>query len=440
MHSQSRRVRHALLATVFGLMPVPLGAQILRATSAAAVPADQEKANEGFPRITWDDHPSLRLGPGTRVDFRARFQWDLRRSEAPLGDDDDAESGALDLARRRVGIEGEILNIVDYQVERELKSTDPWRDVYANYKQFDAVQVQAGKFKLPFSLDENTSATKLDFVYRSRIAAFLAPGRDTGVMLHGRVALRRVRYEAGMFRHDGRNARIRDSERVYGGRTFAARIVALPFSASKSRWRTLHVGAALTTADVAEGLPALRGRTAFDARLYRPDVFVRGDRLRLGVEAQWRPGPFSIKAETIRLSQERLGESVEDTDLSPLVAKGWYVSGTWAVTGERKADGLDAPNRPFLRGGPGAIELAIRLESLRFTSGSGGTAASEGPRAEDILGNSDRALTFGVNWYLNPWIKLQLNGIRETISDPSQGPLPSQPSFWSRVLRLQFTI
>jgi phosphate-selective porin len=116
------------------------------------------------------------------------------------------------------------------------------------------------------------------------------------------------------------------------------------------------------------------------------------------------------------------------------------VSGTWALTGERKASGLDNPRRPVLRGGPGAIELACRIESLRFASGSGGTDFSESPRADDILGNRDRAVTLGVNWYLNRWFKLQLNGIHETISDPSQGPLPQRPGFWSRVLRFQLTI
>lgn len=438
MHLPACRFRHLLFVPAFiTALSASLPAQ--SRTSAAAT-GTQDKPAETFPRFEWRDHPSLRIGPGTRIDFRARLQWDVRESEAPFGSEDDGDSGTVDLARRRLGIEGEILNVIDYQLERELQSSDPWRDVYANYKQFDAVQVQGGKFKLPFSLDENTSATNLDFVHRSRAAEFLAPGRDVGVMMHGRVAGRRLRYEGGLFRHDGRNARTTDIERVYAGRTFAARIRASPFRLSKGRWRELDVGAAVTSGDVPEGFPGLRGRTALDERFYRPDVFVRGARTRIGFEGQWRPGPFSLKAEIIRLTQERLAQSVEDTDLSPLVGKGWYVSGTWAVTGEQKASGLDNPIRPLLRGGPGAIEVAMRLESLRFESGSRGEDLSAGPRADEILGNGERALTFGVNWYPSRWFKLQLNGIRETITDPSQGPLPAAPSFWSTVLRFQLTI
>ena len=70
----------------------------------------------------------------------------------------------------------------------------------------------------------------------------------------------------------------------------------------------------------------------------------------------------------MRVSTERLGESLEDTDLEPLVASGWYVSGTWALTGEKKADDLTEPRRPLFRGGWGAIEAAARVEGLRFGS------------------------------------------------------------------------
>ena len=49
-------------------------------------------------------------------------------------------------------------------------------------------------------------------------------------------------------------------------------------------------------------------------------------------------------------------------------------------------------------------------------------------------------MTLGVNWYLNRWVKFQFNVIRDRLTDPSQGPLPSEPVIWSRALRLQFTL
>jgi phosphate-selective porin OprO/OprP len=376
------------------------------------------------------------------VDFRLRLQGDLKDSEAPLPDDDEEDESSIDIARRRFGLDGEIVNLFDYQVEYEFgDDTEPWRDVYINYKQFAFAQVQAGKFKLPFSLDENTSPTNLDFVYRSRAADLLAPGRDRGVMGHGRVLDRgMLRYEIGVFNHDGANARTNNTDRVQGGQTLAGRLTIQPLRSTTSILEDLSVGAAFTSSDIEEGFPDLRGRTALGSRFYRPDIWVKGTRRRTGFEARWRPGPFSFKSEYIRLTDERLGQSVEDTDLSPFLATGWYVSGTWALTGEDKAEGLDSPRRPLFQGGFGAVELAARIERIDFGPVADNDVPSSGPRADVILGNSDRLETFGVNWYVNRWVKIQANIIRETLDDPSQGPLPSQPSFWSQVIRFQFSM
>jgi len=49
-------------------------------------------------------------------------------------------------------------------------------------------------------------------------------------------------------------------------------------------------------------------------------------------------------------------------------------------------------------------------------------------------------MTIGVNWYLNRWGKLQFNAIRESLTNPSQGPRPLQSGFWSRVIRFQLSI
>jgi hypothetical protein len=57
-----------------------------------------------------------------------------------------------------------------------------------------------------------------------------------------------------------------------------------------------------------------------------------------------------------------------------------------------------------------------------------------------VLGNRDRAVTFGINWYPFRFLKVQGNFIREEISDPLRGPLPSQTGFWSQVFRVQLSI
>jgi phosphate-selective porin OprO/OprP len=378
--------------------------------------------------------PSLRFRESVRLDFHARVQIDGVDSALP---EDDRDPTDLDVGRRRIGVEGELGRIVQFEIEAELGSDETWRDVFVNYRQFTAVRVQAGKFKLPFSLDMNTGSTNLDFTHRSRAATQLAPGRDIGVVIHGRPFSPRLRYEVGVFEHDGRNARTNNIERVFGGTTVAGRITVVPFAGSKSELADLRVGVAATGSTLPEGFPALRGRTALDARFFRADVLVNGRRQRTGLELRWRPGPFSIQSEYIRVEDDRRGESVEDTDLSPLVASGWYLSGTWAITGERKAGGIDNPKRPLLpKAGIGAVELAARIEALSFRSGAGDQPPSTSPRADVIVGNTLHGVTLGVNWYLNRWIKVQVNFIRERVDDPEQIPF-TENVFWSQAVRLQ---
>jgi phosphate-selective porin OprO/OprP len=141
----------------------------------------------------------------------------------------------------------------------------------------------------------------------------------------------------------------------------------------------------------------------------------------------------------MRVETDRRGESVEDTDLSPIVGEGWYISGTVAVTGEKKSN-VDRPKKPLFQGGFGAIEVGARVESLKFKSGTAGEQGSKSPRADTILGNGDQVTTVGVNWYVNRFFKVQANFIREKLDDPSQGPLPSKASFTTKAIRFQFSM
>jgi phosphate-selective porin OprO/OprP len=406
-------------------------------------PEGKTKAAEKEPRrkpprvsFRWDDHPSLRFGRNTNIDFRARVEGQVLDSEPGVGNSD-----GFDIVRRRIGVEGRIAGDVDFQVEREFATDDPWRDVFVNYRRFDVVRVQAGKFKMPFGLEENTSSANLDFAYRSLAANQLSPGRDRGVMVHGRVLDALVRYEAGWFAGEGRNARVNNPERVSGGESRAGRLSVQPFRLADTLLRDLEVGLAFTDTQVPEGIAGFRGRTTLDGPLFPAYLWVRGSRHRTGFEARWRPGPFSVKAEYIRVSTERQGQSVEDTDLPALTATGWYVSGTWFITGERKADGGARPRRTLIRGGLGAIELAGRIERLEFASeASDAGPPSVSPRSPVVLPNSDRAVTLGVNWFPVRGIKIQTNVIHETIQDPERGPFPERASFWSSILRIQFSI
>lgn len=400
-----------------------------------ATPPGQGTAT--YPRFEFDDQPTIRFSRDSFVAFKARVAAEHRTSDAPL----DAGDEAFEVIRKRVGVEGELAGLIAFEVERELVELDPWRDVFVEYMQFNEARVRGGKFKLPFGLEENTSVDNLDLAYRSMASNQLAPGRDRGVMVYGRFFSRRLNYEAGWFAADGVNAKPRadHDDQVQGGSSLGGRVVVQPARGTKSPLAGLEFGAAYMLSEVEEGLSAIRGQTALGPTYFPSDFYVSGNRKRLGLQGQWRQGPAGVKAEYITLTDERLGMSVEDTDLDPLRARGWYVTGAFVLTGEDEQD-ANVPKRPLFKGGIGSIELAARTEQLAFDSAGSQADASTSPRADVILRNAVRAHTVGINWHPNRWTKVQFNLIREIVDDPSRGPLPSQPGFWTRLFRVQVSL
>ena len=358
--------------------------------------------------------------------------------------------GGLDIPRRRIGVDGHILQAVAFKIDRELDSTTaagtpttPWRDVYFDITKLAEAQFRYGQFKMPFSLDETTPSLDLDFAYRSHTATLLAPSRAKGWMVHGDTLGYALRYEYGIFKSDGSNAFVRSSDKRVNtiGETSAWRVTIEPLRGLHPLVDSVHVGYSRTEGDLPEGISGIQGRTVLGADFYRPDFYVLGLRQRKGLEFQWMPGPASVKWESITLTEERKGQSVEDTDLSPYQAKGWYVSGSYAFTGETKARGLTRPLHPLGQGGIGALEAAVRVERITFGSILTGIG-SESPRADVLPSNTDRILAVSGNWYPNRWVKIQMTFTREQFTDPSTlaRELRPTPNFWSRVLRIQFSI
>ena len=433
------------VALIVGFWASPVAGQAQKpvepAVPAAATSTDSED-EEGV-RFVFTTRPSLRVGSMLRIDFRLKLQGDVRTYEPP----DATESDGFEMNRRRIGIQGTFLRHFEYELERELRQANVWRDVFVNFRYFDDFQVRGGKFKMPFSLEQLTGPTDLDFVYRTNVVNNLSPARNRGVSVHGQFGGRAFGYDVGVFERDGENARFdvnRDGDRTIvnpgADRTIAGRVTARPLrlSAIEGNARELTLGIAMTSGNVPEGLNSLRAQTMFRESFVEP-VNVNGRRLRLGIEADWQPGPFSVKGEFIRVTDQRLAQGVLEEDLPPLEARGWYVSGTWLVTGEPKFGGV-VPRNPLFRGGAGAVEVAARYERLGFGSSAGGEVESTSPRGANLLETSDTAWTMGANWYVNRWIKLQFNLIREWIEDAERSPIVDRQLFWTRVFRLQFVM
>lgn len=427
----------------------------------AAKPAPDEQVDatgevealEAPARFVWTPRPSFRYGNIFRIDLEAKFQEDVHRSY------DGAEASAglstFELHRNRVGIQGTLFERIEFEVERELTEKEltdedmaasmrprsPWKDVSVDVDYIEHAQVRAGKFKIPFGLDELTGVTHNDFVYRSLGADYLAPSRAVGVMVHGRFFKRGLNYWTGAFRYDGDNAR---SKKIQGGaETLAVRVTGTPLRPlAFAGFDDLEVGTAFTVSALSDDSfrpNGLRGRTVVTEDTFFDPVYVKGRRRRWEGDVDWPIGPASLRAEYTLVTDDRLKQGYGDQDLPDVRYRSWYLSGTYLLTGETKTRPVQ-PQTDFLRGGAGAVELAVRYERMWCDSVRGQDTPFRNPRAENILPSGDRVLTLAVNWILNRWIKLQFNGIREHVEDPERNPVPNAAAFWSRVIRLQFVL
>ena len=88
----------------------------------------------------------------------------------------------------------------------------------------------------------------------------------------------------------------------------------------------------------------------------------------------------------------------------------------------------------------GAVELATRWEAIRMASDTHDGRPSRSTRGVNVLAQSDRAWTFGVNWFLTQWVKMQANFVHEHIEDAFRAPVQGVPNYWSYKFRLQLVL
>ena len=194
-HGRARRARMAswrLGHEPLAVAPRPASRSWPRATPLSAQMLDAPPAAS----FRFDPRPTLRIGDVLTIAVTARVQADVRAPDATSDDDVD-----FDIARRRIGLTGTVTRHVRVRGGARARRGRVARRVRerphvapgagARRTVQDAVQ--------PRSAHERRAS--LDFVSRSRAADLLAPGRSTGVSLHGRVAgqiarLRRRRLHA----------------------------------------------------------------------------------------------------------------------------------------------------------------------------------------------------------------------------------------------------
>lgn len=357
----------------------------------AVVTAD----TQGF-SIRSRDGKSYRLRLRGYVQTQGRFFFD--------GGDDTTQDNFI-LRRARPIFEGNVFEYVDFRIMPDFGGgTASIYDAWMNLRPFGlATQLQSGKFKAPFGLERLQSATATTFIERA-LPTELAPNRDIGAMFHGELREGLITYQvmAGNGVQDGSNgdADTNDDKEV------VLRVFGHPFQeTSIEPLQGLGLGFAASYGEQ-EGNTTARYRTPGRNTFFRygTNVIEDGNRVRWSPQAYWYWGPFGAMFEWVRTTpQLRLAGA---PNIEPDV-DAFQVTGSYVLTGEAASYRGVMPLKSFrgAEGGWGAWEVAARYHQLQVDD----EIFDEGYASRTQSAETARAWSLGVNWYMNPFVKLSLN-------------------------------
>ena len=341
--------------------------------------------------------------------YQLRFRGYVQADARFFTSGDVANSNPTDdfyLYRVRPIVEGTVAQYIDFKIMPDFgQGKTVLQDAFFNARYWPLAQLQVGKFKEPFGLERLESATNLTFINRA-FPTQLSPNRDIGAMLWGQWHEGLLTYQLGVF----------DGVVDYGstdadnndGKDFAGRVFVHPFQ--NSTWEPLQglgIGFATTVGDENGAPPSYQTEGLQTFFKYNSTVQLSGERYRLSPQAYWYWGPFGTMFEWVESSSEmrnRFRSGLADLRATNTA---WQISASYVLTGENASYGAVIPRADFspTKGTWGAYQIAARYGELHvddavFDDGFANLANSA---------KTARELTVGLNWYLNRFLKWQLN-------------------------------
>ena len=380
------------------------------------------------PQVEVPKYPTARLTGFFHADA-IFFDQDFANKVAVgqgVASDGDVQSGA-DFRRARLAAVGNVWDNISYMLEMDFafpgrpSFMDVWLDVD---DVIGSNNVRVGQFRQPFGMDAMTGVKDLMFLERSLPFA-LSPFRQIGAMAYGNSedelatwAISGFRYPTGFY-----GGNVGDN----GGFGLATRVTGLLIDNGDDGGSLLHIGGGYSSIDPANDLVQYQSH---------PEVFLSetggAAQLPVGVPSATPPfvntgliptqnvNLFNIETAVVLGSfyaqSEAVCSIVQQQGGPNLFFPGAYAQAGYFLTGESRAynrkAGVFGSVKPRCsvgkEGGIGAWELAARWSYIDLSD-------------KNIQGGKLTDLTGGLNWYLNPYTKFQLNYIHAFLDSPING-------------------
>lgn len=419
--------------------PVPGGQEAPTSAAepgASAVETTQPEKEDYFFRLYWDEGLRYQLsepisvpvpftegrrtiGEEVNVSGRLGLRLSLDAAafsstggEPPLPSDFDVRtfrlytSGEFGLSRRWL-----------YAVQ--LGSVSGSFDLHEAYLRRPGVEylgnVTFGYFKVPQTLDHIAPFGSMTFMEAPSPSLAFAPGNRMGVQIDRTFHDERVNVALGIYSlgadpgldfGDATQSLVRPTFRVTG----------LPIVDEHGKYgrRLLHLGVSASYVLAGESEIHYRARPESFLAPYLADTgqIKATYAVVTGLEALYIDGPLTLQSEFV--------SSKVDGDLDRYYFNGYYLSGSWFLTGEERpydkaaaSFGHIKPRADFSWKNKkwGAWEVGLRYSRLNLNSGA-------------IRGGNMGVATLGLNWYWSRYVRWQLNYEHAKVDEgPSPGTL-----------------
>ncbi len=273
-------------------------------------------------------------------------------------------------------------------------------EAFLESRHLSFAKLRVGQFKVPFSLSNLTSSSQLDMIDRSFVVQAFSPSYDIGAMLFGEDKLNYIDYALGIFNGTGSNRPESNNQKMIIGR-----LVIAPLKSSEhSVFSKLYLGGSFSIGIQNTDLSNMAYKTPQQAIVFAFNDSIRqnGKATIYGFDMEWIVNNFSLKGEYLNY---KLNDVKSNTSIFDFKSSGYYLSATYLITGENKTrNKILKPKKEFnpKKGYWGAFELVARYEKTELPSSVLAANLAKGI-------NGLRAITGGINWYLNDDVKLVLN-------------------------------
>ena len=351
--------------------------------------------------VIQSDNGDNRLQVGGFLQMEGRFA---------LNDDQKRVTDTFTMRRFRFIFQGRLARHFDYYWNVDFSNNVlTLRDAYFDTVFSPALHVRVGKQKAPFSYDRLLLVTQTLFQERG-MSTSVAPDRDTGIQAFGSLAGGVVNYGAmiGNGSADGQLSELdtNDSKDMIG------RVMLRPWARqAKSPLTNFSAGIAASTGVQGGPVPTFLSSGRQPLFAYASGSSGEGRRNRWSPQAVFFHGPFWGYAEYVKSTGAiRRGDVLADVEHTA-----WQVAGSWVLTGEAAVErnvrpriNFDPPSNHW-----GALQVVARYQRLHVSR----NAFNLGLAAAGTSGQADSAVV-GLNWFMNPLVKWQLN-FERTVFDRS---------------------